>query len=98
MLIPLNDENGWSPFMCPISQYLQVSIKGLSALIPLPAGPSRIYSWDVEGGHLPRNTVQRQPDPAASQRANNTMGVYKHQIGEVGGVFTRDDFSTAFAS
>ena len=98
MLIRLNDEKGWSPFMCPMSQYLHVSIKRLSALIPLPAGPSRIYSWDIEGGHLPSNTVQRQPDPAASQRANNTTGAYEHQIGEVGGVFTRDDLSTTVAS
>ena len=97
-LIPLNNEKGWFPFMCPISQYLQVSIKGLFASIPLPAGPSRIYSWDIEGGHLPSNTVQRQSDPAASQRANNTTGAYEHQIGEVGGVFTRDDFSTTVAS
>ena len=98
MLIPLNDEKGWFPFMCPISQYLQVSIKGLSAFILLPAGSIRIYSWDIESSHLPSNTVQRQPDPTASQRANNTMGVYKHQIGEVGGVFTRDDLSTTVAS
>ena len=98
MLIPLNDEKGWSPFMCAMSQYLQASIKGCLVLIPLPAVPSRVYSWDVEAGHLPSDTVQRQPDPAASQRANNPMGVYKHQIGEASGVFTRDDLSTTVAS